>query len=109
MRRLLLFLSLAIWAAAALPAAAQAPARKTILDGVFSATQATQGKASFVMQCSSCHSEDLSGRSAPALKGPQFIDNWREYGLDTLFTYIKDNMPRGKDKLSEQIYVEILA
>ena len=89
-------------------ATAQGPARKTILDGVFSSTQATQGKASFVMQCSSCHSEDLSGRSAAALKGPQFIDNWREYGLDTLFTYIKENMPRGKDKLSEQTYIEIL-
>jgi mono/diheme cytochrome c family protein len=109
MRRLLVsFLCLAFWAAA-LPAAAQVPARKTILDGVFSAAQVTQGKTSFVMHCSSCHSEDLSGRSAPALKGPQFIDNWREYGLDTLFTYIKENMPRGKDKLSEQTYIEVLA
>src|SRR5689334_24556819 len=100
MRRLLVsFLCLAFWAVTALPAAAQVQARKTILDGVFSAAQVTQGKTSFVMHCSSCHSEDLSGRSAPALKGPQFIDNWREYGLDTLFTYIKENMPRGKDKL----------
>jgi S-disulfanyl-L-cysteine oxidoreductase SoxD len=96
-----------VWAA--LPAAAQAPARKTILEGVFTAAQASRGHENFVMHCSSCHSEDLSGRSAPALKGTQFIDNWREYGLDALYSYIKENMPRGKEKLSEETYIEILS
>jgi hypothetical protein len=61
------------------------------------------------MHCSSCHSEDLGGKSAPALKGPQFIDNWREYSLDTLYTYIKDNMPRGKEKLTDDVYLDILS
>jgi mono/diheme cytochrome c family protein len=94
---------------AVLPLAAQAPAKKTILDGAYTAAQATRGKDNFVMHCSSCHSEDLSGKSAPSLKGTQFVDNWREYRLGTLYSYIKENMPRGKDKLTEQIYTEILA
>jgi mono/diheme cytochrome c family protein len=92
-----------------LPLAAQTPAKKTILDGAYTAAQATRGKDNFVMHCSSCHSEDLNGRSAPALKGSQFIDNWREFSLATLYGYIKENMPRGKDKLPEQAYTEILA
>jgi mono/diheme cytochrome c family protein len=93
-----------------LPLAAQAQAKKTILDGTYTAAQATRGKDNFVMHCSSCHSEDLSGKSAPALKGSQFIDNWREFDLATLYGYIKENMPRGgKEKLTEQTYTEILA
>ena len=92
-----------------LPIAAQAQTKKTILDGTYTTAQATRGRDTFVMHCSSCHSEDLNGRSAPALKGSQFIDNWREFSLATLYGYIKENMPRGKDKLSEQSYTEILA
>jgi mono/diheme cytochrome c family protein len=110
MRRVIMaFLFWAILPAAVSPVAAQAPGKKTILDGVYTAAQATRGKDSFVTQCSSCHSEDLSGKSAPALKGSQFIDNWREYSLDTLYTYINENMPRGKGKLTEDAYVDILS
>src|SRR5262245_3638796 len=97
-----------IWQATGLSAAVQAPARKTILVDVFTTAQASRSGANCLMYCDSCHSDDLTGRSAPALKGPQFIDNWREYGLDALFIYIKDNMPRGKEKLGEQTYIEIL-
>jgi mono/diheme cytochrome c family protein len=94
---------------AVLPLAAQAPAKKTILDGAYTAAQASRGKDSFLMHCSSCHSEDLNGRSAPALRGSQFIDNWREFDLSTLYGYIKESMPRGTEKLMEQTYTEILA
>ena len=110
MRRVVVaFFFWAVLPVAVLPATAQAPAKKTILDGVYTAPQATRGKEGFLMHCSSCHSEDLSGRSAPALKGPQFIDNWREYNLDTLYSYIKENMPRGKEKLTGETYIEILS
>ena len=90
------------------PIVAQTPT-KTILDGVYTTSQATRGKESFVMQCASCHSEDLSGKSAPALKGDQFIKNWREYSLETLYSYIKENMPRGKEKLTDSVYIDILS
>lgn len=105
-------MGLLFWAVvpgAVLSAVAQAPGKKTTLDGVYAVSQATRGKANAVMHCSSCHSEDLSGKSAPALKGPQFIDNWREYSLDTLYTYIKENMPRGKEKLTDDVYLDILS
>jgi mono/diheme cytochrome c family protein len=92
-----------------LPLAAQAQAKRTILDGTYTAAQAATGKENFVMHCGSCHSDDLNGRSAPALNSAQFIDNWREFGLATFYGYIKENMPRGKEKLSEQNYTEILA
>ena len=91
------------------PVAAQTPTKKTILDGVYTTSQAARGKESFVMQCGACHSEDLSGKSAPALKGDQFIKNWREYSLEALYSYIKENMPRGKEKLTDNIYLDILS
>lgn len=104
MRRVMM--AVLFWAVFLGPALAQD--KKTILDGVYTAAQASRGKASFVMHCSSCHSEDLSGISGPTLKGSQFIDNWREYSLGTLYTLIKETMPRGKDKLTEAAYIDIL-
>jgi mono/diheme cytochrome c family protein len=103
------FLICAVLHVAVLPAVAQVSGKKTILDGVFTAAQAARGRENFVMNCGSCHSEDLAGRSAPALKGSQFIDNWREYNLETLYTYIKENMPRGKERLPDTTYLEILS
>jgi mono/diheme cytochrome c family protein len=83
---------------------------ETVLDGVFTAAQAERGKAAYALQCSSCHSEDLSGLSAPALKDQPFVDNWREDSAKTLFTFIKTRMPaRAPGSLSEDTYVDILA
>lgn len=83
---------------------------KTVLDGVFTAVQAERGKAAYAAHCSSCHIEDLSGLAAPALKGEQFLDNWREDSLKSLFTFIQTRMPqRAPGSLKPEMYVDILS
>src|SRR5262245_15694851 len=82
---------------------------RTVWDGVFNEAQAQRGREAYAMHCSSCHTEDLSGKSAPALKGEQFMENWREDSLKSLFTFIKTNMPQGaRGSLSEATYLDIL-
>ena len=82
--------------------------RRTVLDGVFTAAQANRGKEAYATHCSSCHSEDLTGLSAPALQGEQFMDNWREDSAKTLFTFMQTRMPqRAPGSLKQDMYVEI--
>ena len=81
----------------------------TVLDGVFTASQAERGKEAYSVHCASCHTADLSGLSAPALKGEQFMDNWREDSVKSLFTFIQTRMPtRAAGSLSEKTYLDIL-
>ena len=61
--------------------------RKTVLDGVFTAAQAERGKEAYAAHCSSCHMEDLQGLAAPALKGEQFMENWREDSTSEAFGF----------------------
>ena len=83
--------------------------RKTVWDGVFTAAQAERGKDAYATHCSSCHTADLSGTSAPALKGEPFTENWREDSVKSLFTFIRINMPaRARGSLSEETYLDIL-
>ena len=70
--------------------------RKTVLEGAYSTAQAMRGQAGYDAHCGSCHGGDLSGVSAPALKGEKFLERWREDSLDTLFEYIRTAMPRGR-------------
>ena len=82
---------------------------KTILDGVYTSAQAVRGKNAFVTNCSPCHGEDLSGMSAPPLKGDPFVNGWREDSLIALFDLIRTTMPRRLDRLSEETYLDILS
>jgi S-disulfanyl-L-cysteine oxidoreductase SoxD len=83
---------------------------QTVLDGVFTAAQAERGKEAYAAHCASCHTDDLSGKSAPALKGDPFIENWREDSVKTLFTFIQTRMPnRAPRSLSDEMYIDILA
>ena len=82
---------------------------KTVLDSVFTAAQAERGKQAYAVHCSTCHMDDLSGLSAPALKGEQFIENWREDSLKSLFTFIQTRMPnRAPGSLKPDMYADIL-
>ena len=94
------------------PAFAQEPAphKTTILDGVFTGAQAERGKEAYGLHCSSCHYGDLRGTNGPALKGQPFIDNWREDSSRSLFTFMRESMPRNAPaSLSDQTYLDILA
>ena len=89
----------------------QAPV-KTVLDGVFSEAQAKRGEAAYAANCGVCHGADLEGISAPELKGTHFLERWREDMLDTIYNYIKDNMPQGRaldaPRIPDTDYLDIL-
>lgn len=92
--------------------ATQAPAEKskTVWDGAFTAAQAMRGKAVFEVQCATCHSKDLSGDSAPPLKGTVFIDHWREDNVNSLFTRVRTTMPRrNPGTLTPEMYLDVVA
>jgi hypothetical protein len=81
----------------------------TVWDGVFTAAQAERGREAYAVHCSSCHGNDLQGGAGPVLQGSQFIDNWREDSLKSLFTFIQTQMPlRARGSLSEETYLDLL-
>ena len=81
----------------------------TVWDSVFTAAQAERGREAYELHCSSCHGNDLRGGAGPALQGLQFIDNWREDSLKSLFTFIQTRMPnRAPGSLSAKTYLDIL-
>lgn len=68
----------------------------TIWDGVYTATQAQRGKATFDLNCSRCHDSDLTGSDrGPALVGETFLANWMDGSLEALFNLVRDTMPQG--------------
>src|SRR5215472_15327596 len=77
------------------PLAAQA-ASQTVLDGVYSDTQAARGHDFYTSVCGSCHGVALDGVSAPPLTGNRFIERWREGMLDGLYDFIRKTMPFGR-------------
>jgi mono/diheme cytochrome c family protein len=83
---------------------------KSVLNGVYTAAQAERGKLSFGAHCSACHGEDLSGKSAVALKGEKFMDHWREDTLEGLFNFVSKSMPpRLGGSLGDNVYIDIVS
>src|SRR5262245_41871843 len=84
--------------------------RNTVWDGVFTEGRGSRGKDAYMVTCSSFHSDDLEGLAGPTLKGPQFIDNWREDRVKSLFSFIQTQMPaRARGSLNTETYLDILA
>jgi S-disulfanyl-L-cysteine oxidoreductase SoxD len=75
------------------PAPAAASAAST-WGGVYSDAQAKLGQASYTKSCAECHGEDLGGDGfAPALKGPEFMNNWNGLTVGELYDRIRVSMP----------------
>jgi S-disulfanyl-L-cysteine oxidoreductase SoxD len=73
---------------------AQTPAASTTWSGVYTEAQAESGGAAYAKHCSECHLEDLAGDGfAPALKGPEFMNNWNTLSVGDLFERIRVSMP----------------
>jgi len=74
---------------------AQAPAgASTTWSGVYTDEQAESGSAAYAKHCSECHLQDLAGDGfAPALKGPEFMNNWNTLSVGDLFERIRVSMP----------------
>jgi mono/diheme cytochrome c family protein len=61
---------------------------------VYTAEQATRGKAAYAANCAACHGESLAGIDvAPALTGSGFLNNWNNTSAGDLFSRIQTTMP----------------
>ena len=77
---------------------------------VFTAEQATSGKAAYAKHCASCHLPDLSGSNEiPALAGKPFKDAWGARMTKELLDYMSAAMPYGGPSLEVDTYLSILA
>jgi mono/diheme cytochrome c family protein len=86
-------------------AAAQGPA-----PGPFTRDQVDSGRKSFAENCAECHSNDLSGVSAPALAGKEFAGKWEKRTTADFYTFIRTNMPLCQGGiLGNSAYAEIVA
>ena len=87
-------------------ALAQAPT--TVLDGVYTPTQAARGEAAYSASCSGCHEgQDADG---PELIGKAFLDRWREDTLEPLYAFITTRMPGNlPGSLEQHVYADIMA
>jgi S-disulfanyl-L-cysteine oxidoreductase SoxD len=104
----------AIWVAAVVISSAQqvAPGEKKVWDGVYTAAQAARGKPRFEASCSRCHNIALAGSErGPALKGAAFWSKWDNENLGSLYTLMRDTMPRdgGASVVSDEVKTDILA
>jgi len=79
-------------------------------DSVFTAEQATAGKAAYGRSCAGCHMPDLGGTpDAPPLAGSRFVDSWRTRTTKELFDFVSGAMPPGGSSMSPDTYAAILA
>jgi quinoprotein glucose dehydrogenase len=87
------------------------PPAKSVRDGVFTKEQAQRGQPLYKQYCASCHGDNLEGiEMAPALAGPDFIDQWSGQTVGDLFERIRATMPRDKPgRLSREINADITA
>lgn len=77
---------------------------------LYTAAQATSGKAHFDANCALCHGESLAGRAGPALKGRHFAPDSGKYKVKDIFAIVHKNMPAmAPGSLPKQTYVEIMA
>jgi alcohol dehydrogenase (cytochrome c) len=78
---------------------------------VFTAAQATAGRAVYTARCAGCHAADLQGRNeASPLAGPNFMNIWRPRTAGDLAKYIQSAMPPGgAGTLSLEDYTNVTA
>jgi S-disulfanyl-L-cysteine oxidoreductase SoxD len=71
-----------------------APHKVSVLDGVYAADQAQQGKVIYQNQCGMCHGAALEGkgRNSP-LAGSEFLNNWTGQTVADLFMKTVVMMP----------------
>ncbi|MFN7984285.1 MAG: c-type cytochrome [Vicinamibacterales bacterium] len=92
---------------------AQAPDTRrptSVKDGLYSAEQATRGRAAYERACAECHMPDLAGHEyAGALAGYGFQLKWQDASVAELYGRIR-SMPLGRPGwLTSQEYLDILA
>jgi quinoprotein glucose dehydrogenase len=87
-----------------------AQSEKTTWSGIFTAEQATRGKATAEKNCGSCHGTTLKGELAPALVGDEFIGHWYDAKLSELAMKISVTMPAdAPGSLKPAEYADVVA
>ena len=77
---------------------------------IYTAAQATAGRAVYQASCASCHLPDLAGRNeAPQLAGNNFMNTWRTRTTRDLFEFIQSTMPPTGENLSVEQYLGVTA
>lgn len=102
-------MSAILWAATG-----TAPAQETtssVLDGVYTETQAARGAQAFAEHCALCHGSTLGGLGeAPALIGALFVSDFNGLTVGDLFDRVRTTMPlNAPASLGRERYADILA
>jgi mono/diheme cytochrome c family protein len=80
--------------------------KRTVWDGVYTAAQASRGKAVYEERCAECHNTG----EAPVLFGTGFMRRWFQESLDDVFTKMRTQMPlNGPGTLPEGSYLDVLS
>src|SRR5258706_5944931 len=78
--------------------------------GWFTREQAASGHLQYAAKCGVCHGAELKGGGAPELVGKGFAAKWNGKPLSLLYTYTRQQMPKGSgDSLAPQEYADIVA
>ena len=67
---------------------------QNVSSGVYTEQQATRGQAVYKARCTSCHGDQLVGRSGPPLVGADFMTTWSTQPLLELANKIRRTMPK---------------
>lgn len=82
---------------------AQAQEAVSVVDGVFTADQASAGKVQYQQDCIACH-------AVAEHSGNNFVERWKGTTLNELFDLISNTMPEGEPgKLKPEQYASIVA
>jgi len=77
---------------------------------VYTAAQATAGKAAYDASCASCHGGNLDdGALAPALKGVGFVQKYGGKSVDTLFSKVTTMPPASPNSLGAAATARVVA
>jgi cytochrome c553 len=89
------------------------PGRRSVREGVYTASQAKRGKDAYEYSCAACHLASLDGdpgRDIPALSGEEFLAHWSKQSVKDLFDVIRKSMPADSaGSLRAETYVDIVA
>ena len=95
-------------AATAVTPSAQAPAGRTVWDGVYTDAQATRAQGTFGASCERCHTLTPDGRRP--LSGDAFLTKHTQKTVGELLTYVSTSMPNGQPgTLSPASYADLMA
>ena len=88
---------------------AQAPATRSVWQGVYTAAQSERGRSVYLQSCGQCHGETLGGDIGPTLIGP-FWSIWDGRSAAELYKSIRTTMPAdAPESLKPQEYADLIA